>query len=173
MKRLSWGTIRNACDRYRQLPPHRKPESWLMKFRSSKRLGRKATLASLVAVLASLTLLAPSPAQAASWNAISGSTYSEYNVWYYSSNQRFKVGEGQVQAKFTKVPNYSSGLPDGLWLALVDLNNNTLYGSVFHNASNTAKNQGLLPAGQGFKNAFTRAHTCYNCNHDFTGQEYY
>lgn len=144
-----------------------------MKLPSGMRLGFKAALTSLAAVLVSVTLLAPSPAQAASWHSISGATYSSNDRWHFSSNHRFKVGEGQVQAKFTKVPNFASGLPDGLWLALVGLDGRNLYPAVRHNASNAAKNQGLLPAGQGFRNALMRTSTCNNCSHTFTGEQYY
>jgi hypothetical protein len=142
-----------------------------MEVRSRSRVPRRLAAALIGVIVATLMLVPASPAQAASWHAISGETYS--NTQYYcSANVRVKEYYGSIEAYFNTLPSpLGNGLRFGVaetWCSLINFSDFTLTG----NSQVVAYN---IPNEKLFKNMYRRLTSCqsYFCSHTFGGGEYY
>ncbi|MEU8078341.1 hypothetical protein AB0B31_23180 [Catellatospora citrea] len=131
----------------------------------------------IVAAAAAGALLAPTAASAAAWNPISGETWSTGGKWFLSSTQRYKSGTGDMQVKFSRLPTYKDGSPDGIYFQATKLDGSCLPNScwsVLIGDETTKRIGASIPHATVFKNAFARWHTSQDGgSHTFVGEEYY
>jgi hypothetical protein len=125
-----------------------------------------------------LVMALPSPANAADWVSISGSTFSSSSAWHVSENIRTKSGDSAVKAKFSSRPLLADGTSsDQLKFGIVHAccyPSYPIIGSIQYFSNSSERTLvSTLASGTQFRTTFARYTTCNNCNHNFAGQLYY
>lgn len=142
-------------------------------------IGIRSLIASLTATMA-LVAFAPTAAYAALNTPISGNTGSNSLNYYLSANFRTITDDmypqgavGYVWINIDVAPKFANGTPDGLKWRLY-------YNGGYHNYKVLNQAPALWVdlgfvgyPGQSFRNSFTRANDCPNCNHNFSGNMNY
>lgn len=142
---------------------------------SSRRVASALAAAATLAAV----FVAPTAAQAAAWNNISGQTWSDASLWYLSGTDRYKSGAGYIKGNMDRLPTFRSGAVDGLLFQATNRQGGCLPNSCVSFMFVTAGvdrtiTAASIPGGTVFRNAFKRRTTCQSgCNHNFSGKEYY